>query len=74
MLSLSPATEEHPVVSIELYTHIHDEVDYVSTLSSKTESNKSIFITPNERKKHQQNLKITPLLREIAIKPMKAVN
>ena len=68
MLSISPTMEYHPVDSIELYAYTHDSVDNGYSLWSKKGSNKSIFITPNKNKKHQQNLKITPLLQNTCFK------
>ena len=45
MRSGLPKIEDIPVNSNELETHTHDEVDENSTLSSKTESNRSVVIT-----------------------------
>ena len=40
---------DHTVPSIELEYHTNDEVDHGSTLSSHTESNRSVVITPNPK-------------------------
>ena len=53
-----------PVYSIELGTHFHDDVDYHSTISSKTESNKIVLITTSNRKEGLSKLEETHALRE----------
>ena len=50
MRSGLPKIEDLPANSIELETHTHDDVDENYTLSSKTESNRSVVITLSNRK------------------------
>ena len=49
---------------IDLDTHIHDEVDDGSTLSSKTDSKKSVVITPNKNDEGSLEPEITLALQQ----------
>ena len=49
MLSSSTTMDNHPVLSIEIESHTNNIFDDSSTLSSRTESNRTVVITPNPK-------------------------